>query len=284
MNSKAIKRQLLAAIAMVLVAAIALGSSTYAWFVASGTVTATGMKVQAKAEGGLAIRWGGSASELWATTASAKMNDATALLPASTFDLSHWTYAKAMQASASDADTATYTDITNTVFAGDAGAFAKNDYVVMQPFQIRSTASDKLAKGLYVSKVEVTRGNGSADDQKDLDMSIRVGVRMKTETGYTGNFVYAPISGGSSNYTWKDASQNNKTSAVTLATVGTAADNNSLLVNKADSIPFEEGSPIKVEIFIWYEGEDVKLYSDNFALNDLSVSVEFASYEFENKA
>ena len=32
MQSKAIKRQLLAAVAMVLVAAIALGSSTYAWF------------------------------------------------------------------------------------------------------------------------------------------------------------------------------------------------------------------------------------------------------------
>ena len=49
MNSKAIKKQLLAAVAMVLVAAVALGSSTYAWFVASGTVTAEGMKVQARA-------------------------------------------------------------------------------------------------------------------------------------------------------------------------------------------------------------------------------------------
>ena len=46
MNSKAIRKQLLAAVAMVLVAAVALGSSTYAWFVASGTVTATGMMVQ----------------------------------------------------------------------------------------------------------------------------------------------------------------------------------------------------------------------------------------------
>lgn len=43
MNSKAIKRQLLAAIAMVLVAAIALGSSTYAWFVSNNAVTATGI-------------------------------------------------------------------------------------------------------------------------------------------------------------------------------------------------------------------------------------------------
>lgn len=40
MNSKAIKRQLLAAVAMVLVAAVALGSSTYAWFVNNSKVTA----------------------------------------------------------------------------------------------------------------------------------------------------------------------------------------------------------------------------------------------------
>ena len=45
MQSKAIKRQLLAAVAMVVVAAIALGSSTYAWFVNNATVTATGAQV-----------------------------------------------------------------------------------------------------------------------------------------------------------------------------------------------------------------------------------------------
>ena len=51
MNSKAIKRQLLAAIAMVLVAALALGSSTYAWFAVNTNVTAEGMSVIAKTNG-----------------------------------------------------------------------------------------------------------------------------------------------------------------------------------------------------------------------------------------
>ena len=48
MNSKAIKRQQLAAIAMVLVPAMALGSSTYAWFAANTSVTATGANVTAE--------------------------------------------------------------------------------------------------------------------------------------------------------------------------------------------------------------------------------------------
>lgn len=55
MNSKAIKRQLLAAIAMVLVAAIALGSSTYAWFANNTTVKADGMSVTAQTEGSLLV-------------------------------------------------------------------------------------------------------------------------------------------------------------------------------------------------------------------------------------
>ncbi len=281
MNSKAIKRQLLAAIAMVLVAAIALGSSTYAWFVASGTVKAEGMKVQAKSEGGLAIRWAGTDSELWGTTASAKMNDAKALLPASTANLAKWTYAKALNANKPDADTNTYKDITGDVFKGANGAFDKNnDYVVMQPFQIRSTAEGKLAKGLYVSGVDVTRGTNTA---KDLDLSLRVGVRMESKTGFVGNYIYAPVEGASSSYDWVEVKEGGATEkkAVTLAAVGTSTDESSQLLAKNQTVPAGAGEAVKVQVFIWYEGEDAKLFSDNYIANDLDVTVSFASYDFE---
>lgn len=45
METKALKKQLGAAIAMVLVAAIALGAATFAWFVNNNAVTATGVEV-----------------------------------------------------------------------------------------------------------------------------------------------------------------------------------------------------------------------------------------------
>lgn len=48
MSTKSLKKQLMAAIAMVLVAAVALGSSTYAWFVANNTVKAEGLQMVAK--------------------------------------------------------------------------------------------------------------------------------------------------------------------------------------------------------------------------------------------
>ena len=47
-NVKALKKQLAAAIAMVCVAAVALGSSTYAWFVSNNTVKATTSKISAQ--------------------------------------------------------------------------------------------------------------------------------------------------------------------------------------------------------------------------------------------
>lgn len=55
MSTKALKTQLLAAIAMVLVAGIALGSSTYAWFASNKTVKASGMSVSATTSEALMI-------------------------------------------------------------------------------------------------------------------------------------------------------------------------------------------------------------------------------------
>ena len=68
MNSKAIKRQLLAAIAMVLVAALALGSSTFAWFVQNTSVQAKTATVSASTAYALMISETGK--NTWATTYS----------------------------------------------------------------------------------------------------------------------------------------------------------------------------------------------------------------------
>ena len=48
MNVKALRKQLMAAIAMVVVAAVALSSATFAWFVSNNTVTATTSTISAQ--------------------------------------------------------------------------------------------------------------------------------------------------------------------------------------------------------------------------------------------
>ena len=89
MNIKSLKTQFIGAIAMVLVAAIAMGSSTYAWFAMSNKVTATGLKVQAKAEAGLVISPNHEENS-WSNTVDLKLAKSVHLLPASTADGATW--------------------------------------------------------------------------------------------------------------------------------------------------------------------------------------------------
>lgn len=238
------------------------------------------MYVQAQSEGGLAIRWTGKPSQLWGTTATTEMTEATAasLKPTSTYDLRNWSHATADKASNSAAKAGTYGDVTAAVLGEQKTTYqANNGYVLMQPFEIRSTSEDRPAKGIYVSNVVVTNAS------HDLDASLRVGVRLvpKTDNAAEVAYIYAPVSGATTSYTWTNGTT---THAVALAQYGTTGDTNSQIINKDTEIPAVEGDAIDVEIYVWYEGEDGKLYSDNYIASALHVSVEFASYSFAGQA
>ena len=73
-------KKLIPALCMLLVSAILLGSSTYAWFSMNTQVTATGMQVKAQAEGGIVIA--NSAKSAWTAEATAQITTAT-LFPTS---------------------------------------------------------------------------------------------------------------------------------------------------------------------------------------------------------
>lgn len=185
MNSKAIKRQLLAAIAMVLVAAIALGSSTYAWFVSNNAVTATGIDLSTTS----------SVPNLYITSAGKTTDAATAadknptkLFPVSTnnandfFETKHWTSGNEKNPVADEYQVALTHEENKTVYAdytfklgvlngtmdiyfdsseaattlaananmGTAGRFAiKFDDGAWTMFKVKGTATDK---GYYTDK------------------------------------------------------------------------------------------------------------------------------------
>ena len=79
-----LKKQLAAAIAMVLVAAISLGTSTYAWFVNNTKVTAESVNVTAKAANTLLISHDND--NKWGTTAKFKVDSVTDFVPVSTIN------------------------------------------------------------------------------------------------------------------------------------------------------------------------------------------------------
>lgn len=277
MNSKAIKRQLLAAIAMVLVAAIALGSSTYAWFVASGTVTATGMSVNVKSEGGLAISADGNA---WSTLADASLAIKT-LMPASTADFTKWSTATAASPSAKDADQTKREAITVSVPAD--GTLTNNNYVVAKKFQIRSSNPEQLANGLYVDSIDVKVNNTAP--QKTMSTALRVGLECKVDENTTKKFIFSPVAFDASvpenkptdSYKFYENVADTTGTPVTISTVGKTG---GVIVDAGTNVPNATASAIQVQVYIWFEGEDNNLYSDNLHVEDLSITINFKSDSF----
>ena len=278
MNSKAIRKQLLAAVAMVLVAAVALGSSTYAWFVASGTVTATGMNVNVQSTGGLLIKYSGE-GDGWGQTATAKPTTEKLLKPTSTKDMTTWSTATA--AAPGNYAMADGTIKPVTVSTTD-GNITNNDYVLKHTFYIRSTGNtDGGTKGLYVSNVDVTA-------EQELNMSMRIGIVSSYKGRALSSFIMAPIKVGSGtvtdNYPVYTATpvtgQSGKYTAteagtVTLTKVGTSA----VILPATEAVPGNSDSDyVTVSVFIWYEGQDEHLYSDNVHANEgLRITLEFSS-------
>lgn len=258
MNSKAIRKQLLAAVAMVLVAAVALGSSTYAWFVASGTVKATDMKVTVQSEGGIMIRGisaDGSVTGPWGTVASAVATDPVSLYPTSTHNLTSWVHASSAHADNADAKQT------------EAGAYkpvGSNDldkYRRLDTFAIRSSSG----QGIEKARIQITGVTanailveGKSAVSTDLNKSIRVGVRIDTSNG--GRAPVKNVDDGAEFYIYAPNADNNfellakYASDATLTEYKEPTDKDYLYMQN-NTIPGDEAG-VRVQIFTWYEGED----------------------------
>lgn len=186
MNSKAIKRQLLAAIAMVLVAAVALGSSTYAWFVSNNTVKATTTSIHAQSNAAFMVIDKDVTDADSGTEDSYTSPAKTALYPAkvdenskkvSTGTAGEKGYvmqsAFAEYGDASTMKSGTLFDIQgtdNTYTIGTADAAAQAGYALKQTFYIGEKTGTTELVNLRVSEVVMT---GTVDNN-DLSDAMRV--------------------------------------------------------------------------------------------------------------
>ena len=248
---------------MVMVAAIALASSTYAWFAAQNTVTADGMSVKAQAESGIVIKSVDNTQSNWATTASANMTEATALKPTTTADLKNWyhnvsddrTNAKGIQASE------TYgTPINDTT-----------EYLVKKSFIIRSAADGVPVSNVKLGVKSVEVKVPSTQNSQALNKALRVGIRLASDTS-SAFYIYAPLMDSDSTITHKMtyASDTN----VSWYKKATPAEQAFTLTGS--QIPATDDG-VKVDVYIWFEGEDDNCKSENVTatLDDLGVTVQF---------
>ena len=227
MNSKAIRKQLLAAVAMVLVAAVALGSSTYAWFVTNNKVDATTSTISAQSNAAfMTITNGTTGAKNEDTTTITTEVPTKALYPATFGEETGSTKGKFMTGYGTKLDDGTLKGDLKLV--GSAGSIADavaQDYALQQDFNISSKGQDLTA--LSIEKIE-----DKAAQTSGLKMPLRVLVTNATGTVWE---VYGKNADG-------DAYERKLTSAEENAAVnfGTVT----------------AGEDTAIHVYLYYEGGD----------------------------
>lgn len=158
---KALKKQLGAAVAMVCVAAVALGSSTYAWFVSNNTVKAKTASISAQSNAPFLKIDKTKVGEESGTSIEFTA-DATALYPAQV--VANGTAPKFQSAYVAAKDAAT--ELTRSRYdVGDAAVAVEKQFAINETFHIGTDdAKAGSFKNLKVSKVELSTDTGLLDD------------------------------------------------------------------------------------------------------------------------
>ncbi len=236
------------------------------------TVTATGMKVQARAEGGIVIS-NSKTGTVWKASATASNATLTELIPTSTANATNWYHAvsdDANNANKAQSASGAYTllSVTENAGAGNVtmGTATKAIYLVNSFYIKSSTEAMTLASpGLYINNVTVTLPENQSTE--NLNKALRVAVVMNDGTT-TVTKIFAPVSGGETSY------KVNNTTDVEAIAAGTKNTSTSYL-----SIPaYSSTSPIEAKIYCYFEGEDENCKSINaINIDTLTVDLTFSS-------
>ena len=226
---KALKKQLVAAIAMVLVAAIALGSSTYAWFVSNNKVTGTTTTISAQSNSAYLV------IDSETTSASSKATKAlegenAELYPAKIVK----TGSDAVWKSAYAETTSEATMKEGTEFQigdGTATNAEKLGYAKLNTFYIGTGGYDGEFSDLKIDKVEVKVA--ATDENKGLGNALRI-LAVNHDTGAwqvwsaTGELLQSGAKSG-----------------------------------EALASTVKKGSDVVIDVYLYYDGDDANVYSDN---------------------
>lgn len=250
MDTKALKKQMGAAIAMVLVAAVALGSATFAWFVSNNTVKATTSKISAQSNAPFlkidktAISENSTTSISYAEDADVKLYPAQVVKNTDKAPLFKSAYASAVTAT---------TELTNSRYdVGDASAAVAGEFAIKKSFKI-GTADAKAGsfKNLKVSGVELTsKGTDGLEDA--LSILVVCGDNWA---------VYKKSAGGTVLTEYKDkvSAAGNNTDGI-LA--GTIAANDS----------------VDVDVYVFYDGSETNVFTNNLdKLTAIGATVTFTA-------
>lgn len=258
MDTKALKKQMGAAIAMVLVAAVALGSATFAWFVSNNAVTATGVDVTTTSSvPNLYITSVGQTSD----TMTAASTNPTKIYPISTpdaqnfFETLHWTSGNGHAVA----------DKYQTALTHETGKTNYADYT----FKL-GVSSGKM-KVYFDSSATATTLKASAAMGTAGRFAVKVGdgqwLMFKVPGSATDKGYYTDNGATTGDY-WV-ANATNGIAAATYSEFATYAgsvnDKGQAVAGTTELATIESGTDneVTVTVRVWYEGCDKDCVSEN---------------------
>jgi len=261
-NVKALKKQLVAAIAMVLVAAIALASSTYAWFVSNNKVTATTTNISAQSNSAYLVIDNKAAGKTTADSKTAatasETTKTTALYPAqwaNTVDTDTYQFESAYASDKTKAD-----EKTGTRFAvGTPAEAVDKEYALLNTFYVGTGTYDGEFTKLKVSDLTVT-----ATKDESLKTAMRLLVMAYKSDAETTAAGWAVVKYDG-----------------TKMVIESQSDADGVIY--ADQFGQTEGDVV-VKVYAYYDGADKQVYTDNLAnLIDCGATVTFEATPAEYK-
>ena len=267
-------RKLLPALSMLLISALLMGSSTFAWFSMNTTVTATGMSVKAQTSGNLLISKDGTT--YGTTSISLAEGHAYALVPAST--VNGVNFFKVDKYASTNDNYAVSNDSKTEEVIYTVGTNSNGSYVYSKKFYLK--VENNSATNLIATINGVAFG-ATGDLNYNLAKALKVAVAV-TEKGVSATTakIYSPFNGGTLDYnaiSRKTADgENIKTSGVlaaldtkTKATSGTTVNLETMDKNKE----------YEVLVTVWFEGQDENCTSANatdFKLDGVTLDIGFS--------
>ena len=247
---KALKKQLGAAVAMVCVAAVALGSSTYAWFVSNNTVKATTSTISAQSNAPFlkidktAITKDSATSISYADEADVKLYPAQVVKNTDKTPLFKSAYASASDAAA---------ELNNSRYeVGDGTAAVNGEFAIKKSFKI-GTADAKAGSfsNLKVAGIELT-STGTDGLEDALSVLVVCGDKWA---------VYKKSTDGAVLTKYKD----------NISAEGTNSEG--VLSAKIDA-----NTSVDVDVYVFYDGSETNVFTDNLdKLTAIGATVTFTA-------
>ena len=246
-NTKFRKRALLSSVAMLLVALVALGSATFAWFTANPDANASGISLKTTAAAGLVVRT--ETDTTWSHSATLNKNGATFNLdPVSmtqTADFTFWNVIAQNSSQYGAKSGESMTQVTNVGRGASDKVFNEKIYCRLSDGSDTTANASKIVK---ITGVSITK-----NDNATMHGCIRVSIVQGTNL--LGNFA---ITNAADPNGTKTTAAGTVQSNLTLTNVGTVDIPTGLtgLGNTSDSMSKY------LDVYVWLDGQDGNCFSD----------------------